>query len=157
VKNTRNKKTGVFIMTNKPLLVILAVAFSLILSMPAYCWDHDDNIEKAVRDFKGSHKESGMSLMRSQVSGCYKSALKTKNMKKFEYCAAYDSSAFFLDNQMVKKMNFPPQEYFVLESVSKRIEDGLAALGYPENKRGVEAKFIADTTSKWFNAVFENY
>ncbi len=139
------------------IIFLSVIAASLIFSGEAYCWDHDDNIEKAVRDFKGHYKESGMSLMRSQVSGCYKSALKTKNKKKFEYCAAYDSSAFFLDNQMVQKMNFPPQEYFVLNSVSKRIEDGLAALGYPENKRGTEAKFIADTTAKWFKVVFENY
>ena len=144
-------------MKNKPLLIIIAVTFILVLSIPGYCWDHDDNIEKAVQDFKKNYKETGMSLMRSQVSGCYKNALKTKNKKKFEYCAAYDSSAFFLDNQMVQKMNFPPQEYFVLESVSKRIEDGLAALGYTESKRSGEAKFIADTTAKWFNAVFENY
>ncbi|HPC33951.1 MAG TPA: hypothetical protein PL061_13425 [Syntrophales bacterium] len=137
------------------LIFISVVAASLIFSGQAYCWDHDDNIEKAVRDFKKNYKESGMSLMRSQVSSCYKNALKTKNRKKFEYCAAYDSSAFFLDNQMVQKMNFPPQEYFVLDSVSKRIEDGLATLGYPENKRGVETKFIADTTAKWFNVVFQ--
>ena len=135
-------------------LFLSFIALSLILSMPAYSWDHDDNIEKAVRDFKSSYQDSGMSLMRSQVSGCYKSALKTKNQKKFEYCAAYDSSAYFLDNQMVQQMNFPPQEYFVIDSVSKRIEDGLATLGYPENKRGVETKFIADTTAKWFNVVF---
>ncbi|MEI7639131.1 MAG: hypothetical protein WCJ37_17605 [Syntrophus sp. (in: bacteria)] len=139
------------------LIFICVIAATLILSGQGFCWDHDDNIEKAVQDFKARYKEGGMSLMRSQVSGCYKDALKTKNKKKFEYCAAYDSSAFFLDNQMVQQMNFPPQEYFVLDSVSKRIGDGLAALGYPENKRGVEAKFIADTTAKWFKVIFENY
>lgn len=142
-------------MTKKGILI--AIIFSLICSAPAYCWDHDDNIEKAVRDFKGNYKESGMSLMRSHVGSCYKNALKTKDKEKFEYCAAYDSSAYFLDNQMVQQLKFPPQEYFVLGSVSKRIEDGLAALGHAENKRGVEAKFIADTTAKWFKAIFEKY
>jgi len=136
-------------------LFLSFIAFSLILSMPAYCWDHDDNIEKAVRDFKGSYQESGMSLMRSQVSGCYKSALKTKNKKKFEYCAAYDLSAYFLDDQMVKAMNFPPQEYFVLEAVTSRIEEGLSAMGYSENRRMEEAKSITNTTVKWFRIVFK--
>ena len=144
-------------MKRKISLILIVIAVTIILTGQGFCWDHDDNIEKAVQNFKGHYKESGMSLMQSQVSGCYKDALKTKNKKKFEYCAAYDSSAFFLDNQMVQQMNFPPQEYFVLNSVSKRIEDGLAALGYPENKRGVEAKFIADTTAKWFKVIFENY
>ncbi len=136
-------------------LFLSFIALSLILSMPAYCWDPDENIEKAVQNFKGSYQENGMSLMRSQVGGCYKSALKTKNKKKFEYCAAYDLSAYFLDDQMVQQMKFPPQEYFVLEAVTGRVEEGLAAMGYPESRRAAEAKFIADTTIKWFRIVFK--
>ncbi|HOE33880.1 MAG TPA: hypothetical protein PK263_05420 [bacterium] len=134
-------------------LFLSFIALSLIISMPAYCWDRDDNIEKAVRDFKGSYQESGMSLMRSQVSSCYKSALKTKNKKKFEYCAAYDLSAYFLDNQMAQQLNYPPFEGFDLDTASKRIESGLIKLGYSEQQRKSEAKFIGETTAKWFNTV----
>jgi len=38
-------------------LFLSFIALSLILSMPAYCWDHDENIEKAVQNFKGSYQE----------------------------------------------------------------------------------------------------
>jgi len=137
-------------------LFLSFIAFGLILSMPAYCWDRGGNIEKAVRNFQTAYQRNGMSLMRNDVDKCYQRAFRRKSLEMFEYCAAYDLSAYFRDDQMVRTMNFPPQEYFVLEAVTRRVEEGLAAMGYPENSRAAEAKFIADTTVKWFRIVFKS-
>lgn len=141
-------------MTKKP-LIIITVLLGLLVSLPASAQNSDDNIKKAVGDLKNSYREDGMSIQLGAVNDCYRKALRNKDKIKFEYCAAYDLSAFFIDNQMAKQVNCPPFEGFELEAVSKRMEAGLTKLGYSKEQRKTKAKLIADTAAKWFNVVFE--
>jgi len=96
-----------------------------------------------------------MSLMRGRVDKCYQSALRRKDRRKFDYCAAFDLSAYFVDDMMVRQIHCPPFEGFDSASVSKRIEGGLTALGYDKDRRKTEVKRLADTTVKWFKEIFE--
>ena len=142
------------------LLRTLLLIFSVIVCITINVTDchgdnYDQNIKQAVQDCRRSYNATGMSLMRGRVDKCYQNALRRHDRKKFDYCAAFDLSAYFVDDMMVRQIHCPPFEGFDSASVSKRIEGGLTALGYDKDRRKKEVKLLADTTVKWFKEIFE--
>ncbi|MDI9570737.1 MAG: hypothetical protein QM278_08445 [Pseudomonadota bacterium] len=137
------------------LILIFSLVACMMMTSPVLGGDYDENIKKAVQDCRRSYNATGMSLMRDRVYKCYQRALQKQDKRKFDYCAAFDLSAYFVDDMMVRQIHCPPFEGFDSASVSKRIEGGLATMGYDKDRRETEVKLLADTTVKWFKKIFE--
>lgn len=144
-----------FMAGKRRLLLIFSLVVCIMMTAPVFGGDYNENIKKAVQDCRKYYKANGMSLMRGRVDRCYQNALRRQDRQKFDYCAAFDLSAYFVDDMMVRQIHCPPFEGFDSASVSKRIEGGLAALGYDKDRRKTEAKLLADATVKWFKEIFE--
>lgn len=118
-------------------------------------WDHDENIDKAVTLCRKNFDSTGRDNFRKIVSKCYAEFRKKKSIQKLEFCAAFDLCAYYLNVNM-EKVGFKSNEYFVLDSVGKRINDGFISLGFSEKQRNSAFHFILETTGKWFQSHFNN-
>lgn len=90
-------------------------------------WDHGLNIQAGVKQFLAAYKNGGMSGAVSLVDGCYQSAQKLprksdQKLKKLELCISADLAAYRFDDAMAAQNGFPPNEFFVLDKVSKRVD-----------------------------------
>lgn len=117
---------------------------------PSLQWDHDANIQAAVKDFVTTYRKSGMAGAASLVDGCYKDISRQKGhdtqLKRLEYCAGIDLAAYRLDSELSKQRGFPQTDFFTLDNVSARVDRIGTYIPNPDVRRGIVERWTTMAT-----------
>lgn len=119
---------------------------------PTVQWDHEANIQDAVKATLATYRKSGMAGVVGLIEDCHKGIGGQKGrdaqMKRHEYCACMDLAAYRIDSEMAKRNGFPATVFFTIDNVTARIDRSGAALFR-------DSEFRAYMVGRWSTLVTE--
>lgn len=118
---------------------------------PSVQWDHEANIQDAVKAFLATYRKSGMAGVVGLVEDCHKGIGRQKGrdaqMKRLEFCAGMDLAAYRIDSELAKRKGFPATEFFTIDNVTARIDrNGAAFFPDSELRAGVFGRWTTMAT-----------
>lgn len=117
---------------------------------PFMQWNHEANIQAAVKAFVATYRKSGMAGAAGQVEDCYKAVGRQRGrdpqIKQLEYCAGMDLAAYRLDGDLSKLQGFPQTAFFHLDRVSERVARLDAYFPNPDLRAGIVERWATMAT-----------
>ncbi len=115
-------------------------------STPTAQWDHNANVQNAVKAFVAAYRDIGIAGTVGMVEECYKAVSRQNGrdaqLKRLEYCAGMDLAASRLDSELAKRNRLSSNGFFSIDNVTARIDRHGTAY-FPESE------FRAGIVERW--------